>query len=83
MFVTCFHEFRIYESTLFVSRTFSCFQQKTLRLDKVDDKAPNTVKFATFEPLTATERLSTVSSPYMVFDEQYKYINTIFTLLFL
>ena len=26
----------------------------------------NTVRFATFEPLTSTERLSTVSSPYMV-----------------
>ena len=33
--------------------------------DKVDDT--NTVKFATLEPLTSTERLSTVSSPYMVF----------------
>ena len=33
---------------------------------KVDDKATNTVKFATFEPLASTERLSTVSSLYMV-----------------
>ena len=32
---------------------------------KVDDKATNTVKFATFEPLASTERLSTVSSPYI------------------
>ena len=34
--------------------------------DKIDDKVTNTVKFTTFEPLTSTERLSTVSSPYMV-----------------
>ena len=40
--------------------------------DKVDEFPNNTVKFATFEPLTSTEwltsteRLSTVLSPYMV-----------------
>ena len=35
-------------------------------MTKVGNKVTNTVKFATFEPLTSTERLSTVSSPYMV-----------------
>ena len=34
--------------------------------NKIDDKASNTVKFDTFEPLISTERLSTVSSPFMV-----------------
>ena len=33
----------------------------------LDDKASNTEKFATFESLTSTERLSTVSSPFMVY----------------
>ena len=34
---------------------------------KVDEFVTHTVKFATFEPPTSTERLSTVSSPYMVY----------------
>ena len=33
--------------------------------NKVDDKVTNTVKFSTFEPFTSTERLSTVSSPFL------------------
>ena len=41
---------------------------KSTARSKVDDKATNTVKIDTFEPLTSTERLSTVSSPYMVID---------------
>ena len=34
--------------------------------DKVYDIVNNTVKFATFEPLTSTDRLLTLSSPHMV-----------------
>ena len=34
--------------------------------DEGNGKVTNSVKFATFEPLTSTERLSTVSNPYMV-----------------
>ena len=34
--------------------------------DNVDEFATHTVKFASFEPLASAERLSTVSSPYMV-----------------
>ena len=33
----------------------------------LDDKASNTEKLATFESLTSTERLSTVSSPFLGF----------------
>ena len=40
-------------------------QQKSAT--KVGNKVTNTVKFATVEPLTSTERLSTVSSPFMNF----------------
>ena len=34
--------------------------------NKIDEKASDTVKFDAFGPLTSTERLSTVSSPFMV-----------------
>ena len=46
--------------------------------DKVDAKvnefATHTVKFATFEPLASAERLSTVSSPYMVVIDCNRYV---------
>jgi hypothetical protein len=48
---------------------FTTCHTKALVDDKVygevDEFATNTV-FATFEPLSSTERLSTVSSPFMV-----------------
>ena len=44
---------------------FLVFSRKALLLDKVNDKALNIVKFATFESLASTERLSTVSSPFI------------------
>ena len=35
-----------------------------------DDKATNTVRCDTFEPFTSTERLSTISSPYKVWQNK-------------
>ena len=42
--------------------------------DNVDEFATHTVKFASFEPLASTERLSTVSSPYMVFTLSFLFL---------
>ena len=43
-----------------------------LEMTKVGNKVNNTVKFATFVPLTSTERLSTVLSPFLSFDQKSK-----------
>ena len=43
--------------------------------DNVDEFATHTVKFASFEPLASAERLSTVSSPYMVGSHFCQHLN--------
>ena len=49
------------------AKVFTPFHTKALVDDKVygkfDEFATNTVKFATYEPLSLTERLTKVSSP--------------------